>query len=173
MMPAKQESILDQLGEIELPPELLEEMLQEEEMKRLRREESVARRKVVLFFDEINTNPNVAGILKEILIDRTLLGEPLPNHVVPIAAANPYKLRKRETDSLTRGLKIEGLKSSKLVYLVHPLPQSMFTSVWNFGSLLEADEAKYIKKIIEKACGEMEGLKGRLGEVAASVAVAQ
>lgn len=128
--------------------------------------------KVILFFDEINTNPNVSGILKEVLIDRTLMGEPLPSHVVPIACANPYKLRKRETDSLTKGLKIEGLKSSKLVYLVHPLPQSMFTSVWNFGSLRAIDEAKYIRKIVEKAVKDYELLKERLDVVAQAVGMA-
>ncbi len=48
---------------------------------------------MILFFDEINTNPNVSGMITEVLIDRRLLGEPLPQHVVPIAAANPYKLK--------------------------------------------------------------------------------
>ena len=85
---------------------------------------------------------------------------------------NPYKLRKRETDSLTKGLKIEGLKSSKLVYLVHPLPQSMFTSVWNFGSLRAIDEAKYIRKIVEKAVKDYELLKERLDVVAQAVGMA-
>ena len=65
--------------------------------------------KIILFFDEINTNPNVSGILKEVLIDKVLEGNPLPPNVVPIAAANPYKLRKKHVDTLTRGLKIEGL----------------------------------------------------------------
>ena len=31
-----------------------------------------------MFFDEINTNTNINGILKEILIDRYLQGKPLP-----------------------------------------------------------------------------------------------
>lgn len=128
------------------------EFMTEEEVKFKEQELQSEAQKIILFFDEINTNSNVSGILKEVLIDRTLLGEPLPPNVVPIAAANPYKLRKKDADSLTRGLKIEGLKSSKLVYLVHPLPQSMFTSVWNFGSLVPADEAKYIRKIVQKAC---------------------
>ena len=56
-------------------------------------------------------------------------------NVVPIGAANPYKLRKSKNDNFTQGLKIEGLKSSKLVYLVHPLPESMLTFVWDFGVL--------------------------------------
>ena len=59
-------------------------------------EEQRREQKIILFFDEINTNPNVSGILKEVLIDRVLEGEPLPSNVVPIAAANPYKLRKKK-----------------------------------------------------------------------------
>lgn len=31
--------------------------------------------KVVMFFDEINTNKNISGILKEILVDRHLNGK--------------------------------------------------------------------------------------------------
>ncbi len=115
----------------------------------------------------------MGGVLKEVLIDRKVQGYSLPSYVIPIAAANPYKLRKKETDSLTKGLKIEGLKSSKLVYLVHPLPQSMFTSVWNFGSLVPADEEKYIMKIIEKACSQYEELAKHLDTVAAAVVMAQ
>ena len=47
-----------------------------------------------MFFDEVNTNKNITGILKEVLMDRRLKGKPLPPNIVPIAAANPYKLRK-------------------------------------------------------------------------------
>ena len=124
-----------------------EEEKKQEESKEWNRTE---KKKIILFFDEINTNPNIDGILKEVLVDRRVLGEPLPDFVVPIAAANPHKLRKGKTDSLTKGLKIEGLISSKLVYLVKPLPESMLSSVWNFGSLLPDDEFKYIQKIMEK-----------------------
>lgn len=59
--------------------------------------------KLILFFDEINTNQNVDGILKEILIDRKLNGNKLPHLILPIAAANPYKFKtnqNEEDDSL-------------------------------------------------------------------------
>lgn len=78
------------------------------------------------------------------------MGEPLPDFVVPIAASNPYKLRRGKIDALTKGLKIKGIKSSELVYLVNRLPESMLTSVWNFGSLLPLDELKYISKLVSK-----------------------
>ncbi len=108
--------------------------------------------------DEINTNDNVNGILKEVLIDRRLLGRPLPEYVVPVAAGNPYKLRKEKGDALTKGLKFDDLKSSKLVYLVNPLPESMVPFVWNFGSLPEKDEARYIERIVHRAANEWQEL---------------
>ena len=47
----------------------------------------------MLFFDEINTNELVGGLLKEIIIDKKLDGIPLKNTIIPIAACNPYKLK--------------------------------------------------------------------------------
>ena len=46
-----------------------------------------------MFFDEINTNENVSGLLKEILIDRHLKGKQLPENIRLVAACNPYKLK--------------------------------------------------------------------------------
>ena len=48
---------------------------------------------VILFFDEINTNPNIDGVLKEILIDKKMMGVSLPKNFIPIGAANPYKFK--------------------------------------------------------------------------------
>lgn len=129
--------------------------------------------KLILFFDEINTNPNVSGILKEILVDRKMLGQPLPPSVVPIGAANPYKLRKNKNDHLTQGLKIQGLKSSKLVYLVHPLPESMLTFVWDFGVLRKDDELRYITKIVQHTTQDMTLLRAQVTQMAACLQTCQ
>ena len=51
--------------------------------------------KIILFFDEINTNQNIDGVLKEILLDRKLKGKRLPFNIIPIAAANPYRFKNR------------------------------------------------------------------------------
>jgi hypothetical protein len=48
----------------------------------------------VIFFDEINTNENINGILKEIVVDRQFMGKDLPVGIIPIAACNPYILKK-------------------------------------------------------------------------------
>ena len=141
----------------------MEEVMYDEKVKW---EEWESAHKLILFFDEINTNPNVGGILKEILVDRKMLGRPLPSHVVPIGAANPYKLRKNKNDHFTQGLKIEGLKSSKLVYLVHPLPESMLTFVWDFGVLKKDDELRYIHKIVQHTTQEMAMLRDYVPQMA-------
>jgi E3 ubiquitin-protein ligase RNF213 len=47
----------------------------------------------MLFFDEINTNENIAGLLKEILVDHRMEGSVLSKYLVPVAACNPYKLK--------------------------------------------------------------------------------
>jgi hypothetical protein len=51
-------------------------------------------RKNILFFDEINTNSSVEGLLKEIVIDGHLLGEPIDKRIVVVAACNPYQLKR-------------------------------------------------------------------------------
>lgn len=50
--------------------------------------------------DEINTNKNIEGVLKEVLIDHKLEGEILPKNFVVLAAANPYIFKsKQEVDN--------------------------------------------------------------------------
>ena len=49
--------------------------------------------KTVLFFDEANTSDAI-GLIKEIIIDQSLNGDPLElaqNNLVVIAACNPYR----------------------------------------------------------------------------------
>jgi len=50
-------------------------------------------RLVIIFLDEINTNENISGVLKEIIVDQRLLGELLPGNIAIVAACNPYKFK--------------------------------------------------------------------------------
>ena len=59
-------------------------------------EGQVDKKKIVLFLDEINTNENINGPLKELLIDRKIRGVPLPENFIMIAAANPYKFKTKQ-----------------------------------------------------------------------------
>ena len=59
---------------------------------------------MIIFFDEINTNENISGLLKEIVIDKHLLGKPLAPNIRVIAACNPYKLKKESQIGRTSGI---------------------------------------------------------------------
>ena len=48
--------------------------------------------KFIMFLDEINTNYHISGLLKEIIIDQHLLGDPLPSNISIVCACNPYKV---------------------------------------------------------------------------------
>ena len=63
-----------------------------EEVKKLAVENKAAYPPVdtVLFFDEANTTEAI-GLIKEIMCDRRLNGEPLPENIKFIAACNPYR----------------------------------------------------------------------------------
>ncbi len=49
-------------------------------------------RKLWVFFDEFNTTENI-GLISEILCERTMEGEKIPDNICLVAACNPYKLR--------------------------------------------------------------------------------
>ena len=52
---------------------------------------------MLLFFDEINTNIHVDGLLKEIVIDRRVHGVKLHPNILIVAACTPYQLKKPKT----------------------------------------------------------------------------
>jgi hypothetical protein len=92
---------------------------------------------VIVFFDEINTNQNISGLLKEVFIDRCVQGEPLMKNIALVSACNPYKLRDKELSQQTSGLQYKARDESisKLVYRVNPLPESMISFIWDYKSL--------------------------------------
>ena len=99
-----------------------------------------------VFFDEINTC-NSMGLLSEILCKHTMLGIPIKKNIIFIAACNPYRLytKKKEIIGLYDETKH---KSRNLVYTVNPLPSCLLNFVFDFGSIKEEDERKYIENII-------------------------
>jgi hypothetical protein len=46
-----------------------------------------------MFLDEINTNDNINGLIKEIIIDRHIQGKKLQSNICIVAACNPYKFK--------------------------------------------------------------------------------
>lgn len=56
-----------------------------------------------MFLDEINTNDNINGLIKEIIIDRRLQGKRIPSNICIVAACNPYKFKKEKEKSSQAG----------------------------------------------------------------------
>lgn len=107
-----------------------------------------------LFLDEINTCDHL-GLISNAICHRMLCGKDLAPNLVLLSACNPYRLRGEE-EILTHGLqgKIKTDELSKLVYRVHPLPETLIDYVWDYGSLNEIDEASYIKKMVKNVFDE-------------------
>ncbi|KAL4476127.1 hypothetical protein ABPG74_009860 [Tetrahymena malaccensis] len=112
--------------------------------------------KIILFFDEVNTNKLIGGLFKEILVDRCIKGQKIKNNIIPIAAINPYKLKSQKQQQMI-DLQIHGgikkdivnkIKNTDLEYMVEPIPESMYNFIWNFDSLDKQDEINYITQML-------------------------
>jgi len=77
----------------------------------------------VVFFDEVNTS-SILGLFKEMLIDRTINGRPLPPNIFFVAAVNPKIKTTEKQDLLDVG-----------AFNVHDLPASMALLKWNYNPL--------------------------------------
>ena len=107
--------------------------------------------KLWVFLDEINTC-DCLGIINEMICQRTILGSPIPENIVFVAACNPYKLRNENTGVGLIKYRIE----SSLVYRVHPLPDSLIDYIWDYGRLSESEEKMYIENILSSMTGSLE-----------------
>jgi hypothetical protein len=96
------------------------------------------------------------GLICEILTSRTLLGKPIPDNMVLLAACNPYKLRVKknkfdENVGIKRANAQNRLAQNALMYTVNPLPDNIIEYVWDFGALTELDYKKYISNMLSRA----------------------
>ena len=129
-------------------------------------------KKLWIFLDEINTCKSM-GLISELMCKRTYQGNKIEDNIVFIAACNPYRENKFSNDdeiALNINLAYKELKKVndkdkkeleknknkiKLVYTVNPLPHSLLNFVFDFGSLKEKDEYKYIENMIDKPFNEI------------------
>ena len=113
---------------------------------------------VWVFLDEINTCEYL-GTINEMICHRSIKGKPLMPNLVLIAACNPYRLRPPGKIS-TAGLGGKTITDefSRLVYRVHPLPETMIDFVWDYGSLSKEDERAYIGRMVEGVTGNPNNL---------------
>ena len=109
--------------------------------------EKYGKKEYWVFFDEINTCLSFT-LLTEIFINRTFNGEKLEDNIRLIGACNPYR-KKNDTKEIC-GLIREEDEEDKRVYKVYQLPFSLLYYVFNFGTIDEEDEKKYIRSIIDE-----------------------
>ena len=121
-------------------------------------EEAKSGTDVWVFLDEINTC-DYLGTINEMICHRSIKGKPLTPNLIFIAACNPYRLRPPGKIS-TAGLSGKTVTDeySKLVYRVHPLPETMIDFVWDYGSLSSKDERAYIGRMVEGITGNPNDL---------------
>ena len=121
-------------------------------------EEAKNGKEVWMFLDEINTCEYL-GTVNEVICHRSIKGKPITPNLIFIAACNPYRLRPSGKIT-TAGLSEKTVTDefSKLVYRVHPLPETMIDYVWDYGSLSKEDERAYIGRMVEGITGKSDSL---------------
>jgi hypothetical protein len=115
-----------------------------EQVKRYVKLVEKVREEIWLFFDEFNTSECMYLITK-MVCNRTFLGHILPSNLKLLAACNPYKIKSKTIDV---GLVTQRKSSSKLLHIVHPLPDTLIEHIWDYGVLSNQDEKNYIKSMI-------------------------
>ena len=113
-------------------------------------EKKIKNRKIIIFFDEVNTS-NSLDIVKRIICDEHFRKQILkiPDRFIIICACNPYRVLQESNQNLQFGLSIRNQKKRKLVYTVNPLPYSMINFVLYFNDLSKETTLKYIEKMNE------------------------
>jgi hypothetical protein len=104
---------------------------------------------VVIFLDEINTS-SCMGLFKELLVDRSLDGTPIPSNVFLVAACNPHRGSSVAIRSCSE--RDDWVLGS---YYVHPLPPTLQFLSWDYGALDENQERDYIQQKMTMDSGRL------------------
>ncbi|CAF3271184.1 unnamed protein product [Rotaria sp. Silwood2] len=122
------------------------------------------KKRLWIFFDEFNTTSSI-GLFKEIICERTLLGESLPENMAFLGACNPQRQKtnkvtfdnnigiKKDHYTVERSIHVTGNVS--LLYNVVSIPETMLEYVWDFGFLDRDTESKYIETMLN-TCQELK-----------------
>lgn len=122
------------------------------------------RAQICIFFDEFNTT-SCMGLLKEILLDRSLDGYDLPSELISIAACNPYREKRKSILSSNRGEE-PGIEWVSGHYHVERIPKPLEDMTWNYGSLQPFQEQEFICKAVSLRMGNFDKeLRARIAEV--------
>jgi hemicentin len=105
---------------------------------------------VTVFLDEVNTS-SCLGLFKEILVDRTLDGDPIPDNLFMVAACNPHRGNSMATHAAETWV-----RSS---YYVRPLHPTLEFLIWDYGSLDEYKERDYIRVKLQMLHQELPNIE--------------
>ena len=148
------EDIIKFINEQVIPEAKILSEQENENKKKYKYGQIYEEKKLIVFFDELNTCKSM-DLLSEIICKNTCLGKKLPDNIVFIGACNPYRKAKRKKV----GLKInsnDNYEETDLVYTVNPMPHSLLNFVFDFGSLNIDDEKKYIINMIKGTIKEKD-----------------
>ena len=98
---------------------------------------------VIVFLDEVNTS-SCLGLFKEIIIDRSICGNPFEPNIIVVAACNPA--RRQATTCGGTNLREHDLGKvwASGHYQVADLPGSISLLKWDYGSLNSTKEKEFI-----------------------------
>lgn len=133
---------------------------------------------VWVFFDEINTCDSV-GLFREMVCDRSMNGLVLPRNIKVIAALNPYRLKQQQGRTAVgiahknvdqEMADAKGIAFRDLVYVVHPIPRTMLEYIWDYGTLGQEEETRYMRSMLmqevdkEKPADQAWALRTLMGD---------
>ena len=97
---------------------------------------------ITVFIDEINTS-SCLGLFKEITIDNSIDGTPLPSNLFVIAASNPHR-------SVSAPITNQSKERDWVLgwYHVNQIHPTMELLKWNFGALSPVQENEYISSLM-------------------------
>jgi len=108
---------------------------------------------VVAFVDEFNT-ASVMGMVKEVFMDHTLDGVPLPKNIFWVAAMNPSdtpkeKGNKSRKEKRKNDFNFTGIKSMEKTFAVRPPPPSMQEIILDFNALDHSQEEVFLRVLFD------------------------
>ena len=110
----------------------------------------IKNRKIILFFDEINTSYSLGTIKRIICEENFRQNYNIPDRFIIICACNSYRFLSEENNNLQFGLSMRYQKNRKLVYTVNPLPYSLLNFALYFNNISKETAKQYIEKMNEK-----------------------
>ncbi|CAF0900000.1 unnamed protein product, partial [Didymodactylos carnosus] len=97
---------------------------------------------LVVFFDEVNTSSCLA-LFKEMFMDRSLCGQPLPENIFFTAAINLFNKTDQDATKINQSSIIH-----RNDYLVHKLPSALEYLKCSYGTLPISQLQKYVERKI-------------------------